>query len=423
MKPRFARQLLPVLLLLMVSVEHTSADLFDQARQSMRLHEPRLDASGVTLRGGVGLQTGQQGNTLNLLRIQASTGGGCGSFDFGTSIVQAFEELPEVFEGLVGAAVQSLPMLILCYASPTLCDLAKHWQALVNLSIQARYAQCQQVQMAMAYAGLRLRGGQTSQCLEDQVDAGASLSDAMRTCHGDVRSIRAPDGSRRQSVELIGETLHAAGASQETQALASELLGTVTISANGGRLGHSQDRRPGAYLRRFEGHQSTSREALLAAIQEYQLTGQISETTLRQVSVPGQPIPRAAIEALATLQGDPVRYESMVAKLTTGLAVTRLTWECGELQEQLAGAAEGNSQLTDEQRRILDKRIEAVGRELNSVLKKAEVVGQHLQPALTALLQEYQAVQHVATQAGLRAPSPQPRQTPYRGQLPAGYGQ
>src|SRR5688572_24371508 len=165
------------------------ADLFDTARQAVRTDLGRADSAGVLLRGGAGLDTGLAPQTTTLLRGSASIGGTCGSFDFVASLEQAFDELPEIFEGLLGQVLEGLPMLVLCYVSPTVCDIAKHWQALVNAALQARYAQCQQVQTAMAYAGLRLRGGQTSQCLENEANAGSDLSSAMARCNNDVDSV------------------------------------------------------------------------------------------------------------------------------------------------------------------------------------------------------------------------------------------
>jgi hypothetical protein len=404
-------------------VQPVHADLFDDARKAVRTDLGYYDTTGITLRGGAGLTTGLSPGSTTLLRGQASVGGPCGAFDLASSLTQAFEELPELFETLIGQVLASIPMLALCYASPTLCDLAKHWQALVNLAIQAKYGQCQQIQMAMAYGGLRLRGGQISQCLEEQVQAGSSISVAMQICNGDVQTIRTPTGSQNTEVALVHETLTAAGANQETKTLAQALLGEVTLRANGGKLGTDQHRPQGAMLRRYEAHRTEADATLRQAVEELRDTGSIAETTLRALSVPGQPLPRAALEALVMLQNDPVRYESLTQKLTTSLAITRLTWECTELQEHLAASIEANHELTDEARRMLEKRLEGLQRDLHQVMARKEVVERHLQPAIEALLHEYAAVQAVATQAGLRAPSRGRSLVPQSPQLPAGYTQ
>jgi hypothetical protein len=318
--------------------------------------------------------------------------------------------------------LKSMPMLVLCYTSPTLCDLAKHWQALVNAVLQAKYAQCQQIQQTMAYAGLRLRGGHTSQCLEYQVGLGIPISTAMDNCVASVVTLRTPGGTQAHQLQLVAETLQAAGASRETQTLATALLGEVTLRANQGRLGTAHDRPQAALLQRYEGHRQEAETALRQALDELRTTGTVTAATLRALSVPGQPLPRAALEALVTLQQDPVRYDSLVQKVTTGLAITRLTWECHDLQDQLAASTEANQELTDEQRRLLEKRLEGLQRDLQQVIAKKEVLERHLQPALDALLTEYTAVQDSATRAGLRAPAQGTPVMPYRTQAPAGYG-
>jgi len=410
-----------VLGLMAPSVTH--ADLFDTALRSVHTDLGKADMSGVTLRGGAGLTTGQSPTTATLLRGQAQVGGPCGAFNFASSVSDAFNEIPDLMESLVQQLISNMPMLVLCYASPTLCDLSKHWQALVNAVLQARFAQCQAIQNAAQYGGLRLRGGQISQCLEDEVQAGHSLSEALKTCNGDVTAIRSPSGTRVPQVALVQETLTAAGASPEIHTLAKSLLGEVTLSANNGQLGTQQDRPQAALLARYEAHRQEAEAALRQALDELRTTGQISDATLQAVSVPGQPLPRAALEALLSLQQDPVRFTSMLQKLTTGLSVVHLTWECQELQEQLAGAVEANQDLTDEARRLLEKRIAALQRDLTQVLQKKEVLEQHLQPAVDALLHEYSAVQETASRAGFTAPARLTPAMPYRQQQPSGYAQ
>jgi hypothetical protein len=399
------------------------ADMFDTARQMMRLDQGRADTSGVTLRGGAGLSTGQPVGTGTMFRGQATMGSPCGAFDFAASFQQMFEEIPDLLEGLGSQFVAGLPMLALCYASPTACDIMKHVQALSNVVLQSRYASCQATQNAMAYGGLRLRGGAISQCLEDEANKGSALSVALRTCNGQMSGLRLPSGATGPEAHLIQDTLAAAGATTETQTLARTLLGEVTLRANNGQLGSDHSRPQAAMLAQYEAHRQTSDAALRTAVQELRDTGQVSEATLRSVSVPGQAMPQAALDALRQLQQDPVRYESLLGKLSTGLAVTQLTWQCQELQEQLTAATEANTHLTDEEKRLLEKRYDGLRRDLAAVMQKKDVLEKHLQPAIDALLSEYAAVQEVATKAGLRAPSVSTPQMPYRRQQPSGYSQ
>jgi hypothetical protein len=235
-----------------------------------------------------------------------------------------------------------------------------------------------------------------------------------------MTSTRSPLGIPRGNVNLVQETLEAAGASQEVRTLAGQLVGEVRLSA-GGSLTVDADYTPRQTMARYETHRATALAAITAAVQEYQGTGDVQPETLRQASVPGQPLSKAAVAALAAFSNDPVRGPAFLGQLSTAEALTRLTWECHELQEQLEAAATNNTHLSDGERALLQTRYEAMQRNLLQVTQKALVVEQHLKPALDTLLQEYTKVQSVATEAGIAAPMRQTPIMPFRRQQPGGY--
>ena len=407
----------------MLTVVPARGDLFDEARRAIPIEVGRADSTGVSLRGGAPLASGQSPTSATLFRTQATIGGGCGAFDFVQSLEDAFQEVPDLFQQAGEAILANLPMLVLCYSSPTVCDQLKHYQALVNAVLQARFANCHQIQAAAQYGGLRLRGGEVSRCLERESNAGRTVSQAMKTCNAGISSLRLPTGENGPEVNLVKDTLAAFGASEETHQLARNLLGEITLRADGALLGAEHQKPKAALLKRYEGHRQDFDGALRRAMDEMRETGTVSEATLRAISVPGQPIPRAAVVALLALQRDPTRLASMTGKLSGALAITQLTWECQELQEQLATAVESNTNLTTEERLLLQRRYESLQRDLAAVMQKTDVVEKRLQPAIDALLSEYTAVQAVATQAGITAPTLTVPRMPYGTQTPSGYGQ
>lgn len=405
------------------SVPGWPADLYEDARNALNVRVSRQDHSGFSARGGVLLTTGQTSSSQTLLRARATTQRGCGAFGFAETMKETFEELPQLMEALAQAILANIPMLVICYASPTGCDLIKHFQALANLAVQAKFGQCQQIQMAMQYAGSRLRGGWESQCLEHQVAAGATLNKAMNFCSAAGNSLRLPNGEQGSEMKVVADTLQYFGASQETIRVAGQLLGEVTLQAGDGRLNAQHDRPRAALLQRYEAHRTDATSALQRAVDEFASSGSLSDATLREISTPGQEIPVAAIQALAALRQDPVRYEALSGKLAGGTAIVRLTWECQELQDMLAAAADGTQNLTDEARRLLENRKKQLDVQLQQTLAKINVVEKHLQPALQELFTEYEAVQSMATQAGLRTPSVRIPPMPFRRQYPGGYSQ
>ena len=158
------------------------------------------------------------------------------------------------------------------------------------------------------------RGGQISQCLEDAVQAGRWVRKPCGPATATYTDPPNAGGRRAPQVKLMEETLHVAGASLELQTLARSLLGEVHLSATQGQLGTQQERPQAAMLQRYEGHRQTSDAALRQAIDELGTTGQVSDVTLRAVSIPGQALPRAALDALVTLQQDPVRAEELSSR-------------------------------------------------------------------------------------------------------------
>jgi hypothetical protein len=396
------------------------AELFEMARQAIRTDVTQMDATGVNVRGGFHLTTGQSPQNQTLFRGQASTGGTCGAFDFRGSMQQALEELPEMMTALLMDVGQALPLLAICYLEPTWCDNIKHWQAYLNAAINARYAQCQSIQNAMAYGGLRLRGGATSQCLEEATGRGEPIAVALRQCEADLTTIRRPDGTQGVEANLVRDTLAAAGAPEETLTLANSLLGEVTLQSGEGRL-RTQSRYPQAtMLAYYEAHKAEVDAKLRSAIEEYQASGRVSNQTLQAISVPGKPTPPVAVETLAFLQADSARYEALLGKLTTQQAIVRLTWDCHELEERLRSSVDGNQHLTDEARRLLESQVKVMQQNLLHMSQKAEAAAK-LDPVFDELLRTYTAMQAMATQAGIHTPALSTSQGPYRRQTPIGY--
>ena len=375
------------------------------------------DFSGASVRGGVSFSPGPSSTTL--FRGQAQVGGTCGGFDFGSSFKEAIESIPDVITNMSQSLIHNAPMLVLCYSSPSLCDLSKHFQGLMNALIQARYAQCQSSQAAAMYAGLRLRGGEVSQCLSSEQQKGTTLSQALRVCNSGDAPLKNPDGSFGTEVNLIADTLRAAGASNETRTVAGQLLGEVTLRA-GDAMGVSSSHPQDALMNRYETHRQTYAGALQTATEELQSTGTVTTTTLRAASVPGQALPRAAVEALAGLRNDPIRYESAIGRLSTQAALSQLTWDCSDMQEQLTAATDGNAHLSDEERRAMEQKLKAFRQALANTVAKVES-GERYSAAVDTLLTEHARLLQTASDLGLRAPSVQATSGRYGAQNTIGY--
>ncbi len=394
------------------------SDPFDNAVRAIRIETSAQDFSGATVRGGANFSTGAS-QTTTLLRGSASIGGGCSAFNFGASMKELMENIPEVIQGFSQRIISALPMVLTCYVSPTVCSVGQHIQTAMNMLIQARYASCQSSQNAAMYTGLRLRGGQVSRCLEVRQIAGDTISQALQQCNSEPFDLLGPDGLPKREVRLFEDTLAAAGASPETQGIVTSLLGEVTMRA-GNQFGVDARHPIAALHGRYEYYRSQYQESLTKAVDELQQTGTVTAATLREVAVPGQPMPRAAVNALAGLRSNPARYEAAVGRLSTQMALTHLTWECGDLEEKLAAAADGNPRLSDEERKAMEHAFQALRRKLAITVAQVDA-GEKYGAALDKVLEEYARVEATASRLALEAPSVQIAPSRYGTQLPMGF--
>jgi hypothetical protein len=396
------------------------AGSFDNAINAVQLRAYRQDATGVTVRGGVNLSTGAQESALFNANVQI--GGGCGAFNFQGSLKEAFEEIPQMLEDLAWGVVRALPMVVICSVEPVVCDIAKDINNYLNVLINARYAQCQNTQNAAIYAGLRLRGGQVSQCLSAQAAQGVGIDRAMRVCNEEPFSLRNPDGSFGAEVHLIQDTLRAAGANQETRALAQAFLGDVTLRS-GDAFGISSQSPLEAMFGRYDAHKQEYAIHLDEAVTAYQATGTVSDYHTVVLSVPGQPMPHVAIEKLAVLKTtDPVRYDALAASLSTAAAFSQITSECHDLQNQIQAAADGNQHLSEPELAAIKKKLERLRLGLAQMEGTIGAAEKH-RAALDQVFVEYAKTEQLVSRIGVSAPALQVQVPPARfgTQQPMGY--
>ena len=165
-----------------------TADLFDDAVQALgvqNLEAASVDNLGRALKGGLVAGYPQYTPAPTVFHdFNISTP--CGSFTFGTGLVdnlQAMLDPAAIIQGiqttatnLIGAAISQLPMVSLCYAAPTMCDIVKYLQDMVNQILQFKGMSCQQAEQVLTGIGGRISGARTSRCISAQQRAGLTLT-------------------------------------------------------------------------------------------------------------------------------------------------------------------------------------------------------------------------------------------------------
>jgi hypothetical protein len=350
--------------------------------------------------------------------VQIGTGRGCGLADFGAEIRALFNEdaLAGYFKSIAASAINSAPLVLLCYASPTLCDAYKHFKQMASGLLQARAAECQAVEQAAMGVGERMRKKQELACIEEKMQGGLTMTQALDACRGPDIKLVGYDLKPTDSLDVTGAVLDKVGASQETKDFARAILGDVRLraGAGGGReiilVGPAQINTQ--WARTFE----TYSAAVDAALAEVAAGRTPTLQQIRQISVPGRPITVAELRHFALL--DPPQREVAKQKLAAALTTARLTHQLDELKAELENGRQLASQ-TNQAQDVLEAQI----RQLEHAIQRLK----HLRENQDAIIDVVASIAGEARQkreetARDLLPTLPPKSAPATGPGPGGFG-
>ena len=366
----------------------------------------------------------------------------CGSFSFGDGLIDNLAGLldPSQLESLVrglqnsvqnliGAAISSLPMVTACYAAPTLCDVTKHIQDLVNQVFQFKGLSCQQAETLLAGVGAKLSGARTSRCISGQQRAGKTLAAAEMACNtGSAGGIIHPaTGSPASSAPLIGGSLDRAGAAQDIKDFARDMLGEVELS-QGGSANEPLDVDITAPAKRLHDLYKTERGQLSArmddAVQIIGAGNALTSAKHQEVSLPGLAMPHGVLQGLYDIrQVDPAAYAGYRDKLAGTFTMLGLSWRVNELRDLLEEGMLDNTDLSEAEEDIIKARLARLERERDRFISEKELTERHALPILQAILadarERQQASGGVMVAAGVDTAT---TDNQFGAQHPMGYG-
>ena len=421
------------------------ADLFEDSLATLtndNLDAARFDRFGQALRGGLaaGYPALPPASVPLLHDFHVSTP--CGSFSFGDGLIDNLAGLldPSQLESLVsglqnsvqnllGAAISSLPMVTACYAAPTLCDVTKHIQDVVNQIFQFKGLSCQQAETLLAGVGAKLSGARTSRCISAQQRGGKTLAAAEMACNsGSAAGIIHPaTGSPASSAPLIGGSLERVNAPQDIKDFARDMLGEVELS-QGGSSGQPLDVDITAPAKRLHDLYKTERGQLSAKLDDaIAIVGAgntLTSAKHRDVSLPGLAMPHGVLQGLHDIrQVDPAAYADYRDKLAGTFTMLGLSWRVNELRDLLEEGILDNTELSEAEEDIIKARLSRLERERDRFISEKELTERHALPVLQAILadarQRQQASGGVMVAAGVDTATPDNQ---FGAQHPMGYG-
>ena len=399
------------------------ADLFDDAVQALgatNLEAASLDNLGRALKGGLVAGYPQYTPAPTVFH-DFSISTPCGSFTFGTGLVdnlQAMLDPAAIIQGiqttatsLIGAAISQLPMVSLCYAAPTMCDIVKYLQDMVNQILQFKGLSCQQAEQLLTGLGGRISGARTSRCISQRQRAGQTLTKAEAACrgggaggiidHASGRDITA--GGSDGDSKLVEDSLTRVGATQEIKDFARELLGEVEIKA-GSTAEEPVEvdiQAPDKRLHDvYEAEQRTLYTEMENAITAVGTGGTLPDARRRAVSLPGLAMPDGVLEGLYEIrQADPATYQQYVRKVSGVFALLKMSWRINETRDLLEEGMLDNPELGEAEQEVLEIRLARLERERDRFVGEKEMMERHALPVLQAIIRDHRERQLAASEA------------------------
>ena len=427
-------------LLLAGNPPSTWADLFDDALDALsndNLKAASLDHLGQALRGGLaaGYPQYTPGPTpLHGFAISTP----CGSFSFGQGLVDnlagmldpsaVIAGIQSTATNLIGAAISQLPMVGLCYAAPTMCDIVKYLQDLVNEIIQFKGLSCSQAETLLTGLGGKLRRHVETECVGARLRSGMTIDRAQAACLGSTAggvTDHAPPGFADGNSRLIEDTLTRAGAEQAIKDFATDLLGEVEVrgDADGGI-----DLDIRAPRKRLHDEYQIERQQMVNEINDsVNIVGAgnpLPADKRKQASLPGMAMPDAVLRGLWDIREvDPAAYNDYLAKMGGAFAMLKMSWKVNETRDLLEEGKIGNTQLSDAEMEIMEARLNRLERERDRFIGEKELMERHALPIMREVLAHRREQQERAAGGALVAGADTGvRANRFGVQLPLGYG-
>ena len=424
------------------------ADLFDDAVSALtndNLDAASLDNLGQSLRGGLvaGYPQYTPGPTP-LHGFEISTP--CGSFSFGQGLIDSFAGMLDptaIIAGiqstatnLIGAAISQLPMVGLCYAAPTMCDIVKYLQDLINEILQFKGLSCQQAETLLTGLGGKLRKHAETQCLGKKMAGGMTIEKAQLACDTSATDMRQGitdhatgkpigDSGSDGNSKLIEDTLTRAAAPQEIKDFAKALLGEVEIKAGAGGEIDIDIQAP---QKRLHDEYEIEINAVINELEEcvniVEAGNPLVYDKRRNVSLPGMAMPDAVLKGLADIRAhDPAAYAQYAGKLAGNLVMLKLSWKIHETRDLLEEGTIDNTKLSEAELEVMEARLNRLMRESERFISEKALAERHLLPIMQEIVADRRERQIAAFEATLSADvDSSVAGNRFGVQLPLGYG-
>lgn len=268
----------------------------------------------------------------------------CGNFDIKKTYKELFSKnvREEYLDGLktsLQAELASSPLVLACYASPTVCDAIKHYRVSASAMLGMELEGCRSLEQSVGGVERETKARAIQECMDEQSRMGATLDQAQEACKN-ASTFRGIDGRKTTQIDVKRDV-----------GLEGSLVGDLRIGA--GTLSASES--GSAVAERYEERRKARLELWRAALADPARAGAAG------------PVSRAEVERLAAME--PARRDAAVRSIAAAQALADLVQEVHEAERRLE-AAELNA--APEVRVELERRRDQLRHEIARIVERFE---------------------------------------------------
>src|SRR3989339_814242 len=271
------------------------ADIFSKDNTNLYTIDNAVseDRTGFYYRGGIDYRPQVLPEEPGVGYSILSGSKGCSGFDLASSFNSAFSEqiLADYLKGISSSAIAAAPMLLLEYVSPTLADIVKHFNAMTNMRLGLRYAQCEDIEKASGEYMDKLRKKSESECIKEKVATGLDIDSALKACKEgkdpfaflkNAEGIPLAQGGK---IDVLSDIFKRINLPQERKELIESVVGKTTITSS--QIENNKGEKS-IYKVNQELREETS-DKLFSLVNEYLNSKNISGDSLKGLSLPNNP--------------------------------------------------------------------------------------------------------------------------------------
>ena len=348
--------MLLVIILAMADIGH--ADIFtkDSANPYTIDNAIAEDRSGFYYRGGVNYNPPVAPEAPGVGYSIISGSKGCSGFDLASSFNSIFSEqvLTDYIKGISSAAMAAAPMLLLEYASPTLADIVKHFNAMTNMRLGLRYAQCEDIERAAGEYMDKLRKKSESECIKEKVAQGLDIDSAMKACkegNDPFSFLKDAEGIpliRGGKIDVLADIFKKINIPSDRKDFVKEVTGETTITSS--QIESNKGEK--SIYKVSEDFRSDASNKLFSIVNEYLSSKTISTDSLNSLSLPNNPVTEEQIRDIALMPK--AKQYIAVSKIASDIAFFKTISKYRQAMDDLLEAMRAPG-LDDVQRGVLER--------------------------------------------------------------------